>query len=344
MKKIISIFAALAIVLTLASCGTSAKSDDTTAAMAETSAAAKTEDSTACDSSAIRVGTLKGPTGMGMSKLMQDNDDSKTANKYTFDLETDPTTITAKLVSGELDLAALPTNAASALYNKTKGKVEMISVNTLGVLYIFDKSGTVNSVADLKGKTILTSGQGQNPEYILDYILQKNGLTVGTDVTVEFASEHAEVVTKALAGSYDVVMLPEPFATQLSLKSADFKNVIDVSAEWEKAAGSKLPMSCIAVRTDFLTANKTAVDNFLKDYKTSVDFVNNNQSEASQLIEKYDIMTAAVALKSINNCHIVFITGSEMKTYASDYLNVLAGFNAASVGGSVPGDDFYYGA
>ncbi|MBQ3888455.1 MAG: ABC transporter substrate-binding protein [Clostridia bacterium] len=337
MKKVVSLLLALVLCVSLfASCGAKTQPETTAAPSTE----AETVPAVKAD---VNIAVLKGPTGMGAAKLMADNDAGTAANNYTFTVAAAPDQITAKLVSGELNIAALPTNAVSALYNKTQGAVKLAAINTLGVLYILAKGDDVNSFADLSGKTILASGQGSTPEYVLNYLLNENGLTVGEDVTVDYADEHAEVVTQAVSGAYDVVLLPEPFVTTLLSKDAGFAVKISLTEAWEQATGKQLAMGAIAVRADFAAEHKDALDAFLAEYARSVEYVNANPEEAGKLIEQYDIAAAAVATKAIPNCAMVCLTGETMKDSASQFLSVLADTDAKAVGGTLPADDFYYG-
>ncbi len=289
----------------------------------------------------INVSLLKGPTGMGGAYMWEKSDNGETVNNYNIALDTDATTVGPKLMQGEYDIAAVPTNLAASLYQKSQGKVKVIAVNTLGVLYIVTKDGAVSSVEDLKGKTILASGQGTIAEYALNYVLESNNLVIGTDVTIEFATEHAESVTKALAGGYDAVLLPEPFVSQIITKDASFSVAINITEEWEKTGDCTLAMGCIAVNAKFYEENKDAVKAFLADYNESVNFVNGNIDDAATLIEKHNIMPAAVAKKAIPNANIVCYTGAEMKQALSSCYNVLLNQNAKIIGGQMPGDDFY---
>lgn len=298
-------------------------------------------ESTASDTDVINVSLLKGPTGMGGAYMWEKSDNGETTNNYNITLDTDATTVGPKLIKGEYDIAAVPTNLAASLYQKSEGKVRVIAVNTLGVLYIVTKDGAVSSVEDLRGKTILASGQGTIAEYALNYVLESNNLTIGTDVTIEFSTEHAESVTKAIAGGYDAVLLPEPFVSQIITKDASFSVAINITEEWEKTGECTLAMGCIAVNAKFYEENKEAVKAFLADYNESVNYVNANIDDAAALIEKHDIMPAAVAKKAIPNANIVCYTGAEMKQALSSCYNVLFNQNAKIIGGQMPGDDFY---
>jgi NitT/TauT family transport system substrate-binding protein len=221
--------------------------------------------------------------------------------------------LTSQLLSGEKDIAALPTNVISTLYNKANGEIEILGVNTLGVLYILENGDTIQSVADLAGKTILASGQGSTAEYVLDYILAQNGLTVGEDVVVFWATELREAATLALAGEYVVVMLPEPFVTSVTAQSDAFRVALDLTAEWETLGNGELTMGGIAVRKEFADENPEAVAAFLEEYGESIAYTQENTADAAALIEKFEIATAAIAQSALPRCNIVWFTGEAMK-------------------------------
>lgn len=292
----------------------------------------------------IKVAALKGPTAIGMVKLMNDSEEKQTANNYTFQIEAAADAFTADLIKGNVQIAAMPCNAAATLYNKSQGKVSVVGINTLGVLYILDNKGEVKSVSDLKGKTIYTTGKGTTPEYTLRYLLSSNGIDPDKDVTIEFKSEATEVAAiMSSAKEETIAMLPQPFATTVLMKNQDVKIAIDVTKEWENTAkdGSSVVTGVIVVNTEYYNNNKEAVDKFLGEYKKSVDYVNNNVDAAAELVEKYDITKAAIAKQAIPKCNITFITGDEAKDKISKYLTVLYDANPASVGGRMPGEDFY---
>ena len=340
-KILALIMAVMMILVSFAACADTTTSEEpTTDAEIVTDEAENTTD----DTDVINVSLLKGPTGMGGAYMWTKADNGETANKYNISLDTDATVVGPKLMQGEYDIAAIPTNLAASLYQKSQGKVKVIAVNTLGVLYIVTKDGAVDSVDDLKGKTILASGQGTIAEYALNYVLESNNLVIGEDVTIEFATEHAESVTKALAGGYDAILLPEPFVSQINTKDSSFTVGINITEEWEKTGDCTLTMGCIAVNAKFYEENKEAVKNFLADYSESVNYVNANIEDAAALIEAHDIMPAAVAKKAIPNANIVCYTGEEMKTALVSCYNVLLAQNAKIIGGQLPGDDFYIDA
>lgn len=337
-KILALIMAVMMILVSFAACAdTKTNEENTTDAEVVTDEAENNTN----DTDVINVSLLKGPTGMGGAYMWTKSDKGETENEYNISLDTDATTVGPKLMQGEYDIAAIPTNLAASLYQKSQGKVKVIAVNTLGVLYIVTKDGAVDSVDDLKGKTILASGQGTIAEYALNYVLESNDLVIGEDVTIEFATEHAESVTKALAGGYDAVLLPEPFVSQISTKDPSFTVGINITEEWEKTGDCTLTMGCIAVNSKFYEENKDAVKKFLADYSESVNYVNANIEDAAKLIESHDIMPAAVAKKAIPNANIVCYTDAEMKTALSSCYKVLFDQNAKIIGGQMPGDDFY---
>ena len=290
----------------------------------------------------MRLGSLKGPTTMGMVKLLSDSEAGLTANTYESTVAAAADELTPKLLKGELDMLALPVNAGSVLYNKSQGGVTLLAVNTLGVLYILEKGGeTVKSVADLKGKTIYATGKGNTPEYSLAYLLSKNGLDIATDVTMEWKSEATEVVAQLSTVDTGVALLPQPFVTVAQTKVEGLRVALDMTKEWADV-GSTLITGGLIVRTAFLKEHPEAVKTFLNEYAASTQFVNEHPEEAAQLVEQYIGVKAPIAQKAIPACNIVCLTGDEMKAAAEGYLSVLFALNDKTVGGALPGDDFYY--
>ena len=290
----------------------------------------------------LRIGSLKGPTTMGMVKLFADSDAGLTANKYEYTIAGAADELTPLLLKGELDVLALPVNAGSVLYNKSQGGVTMLAVNTLGVLYILEKGGeTIKSVADLKGKTIYATGKGNTPEYSLAYLLQENGLDIAADVNMEWKSEAAEVVAQISTLDSAVALLPQPYVTIAQTKVEGLRVALDMTGEWA-SAGSTLITGGLIIRTAFLKENPEAVATFLQEYAASTEYVNGNVEEAAALVEQYIGVPAGVAKKAIPACHIVCLTGEEMKAAAEAYLTVLFELNDKAVGGALPDEDFYY--
>ena len=289
----------------------------------------------------VKVAALKGPTAMGMVKLMDESKSSSVnGNNYEFKIVGAPTEITPMLVKGEVDIAALPANLAAVIFNSTKGKVQVIAVNTLGVLYICENGNSVNSLEDLKGKTIYSSGKGSTPEYALNFILEKNGLS---NLPIEWKSEHTECVAALLKDPNAVALLPQPFATTAMVQNPSIRIALDLNKEWDKISPeSALLTGVVVARTDFIKENKKAVDNFLESYKMSTEFVNININEGARLIGEIGIIPEKVAQKALPYCNIVCITGSEMKAILPGYLKVLFDANPKSVGGVLPSEEFYY--
>ena len=277
-----------------------------------------------------------------MVQMMDQNDGT-----YAFALAGAPDEAVAAVASGSADIAAVPTNLAATLYNKTNGNVQLLALNTLGVLHILEAGESIQSVEDLAGRTLYATGQGSTPEYVLNYILSQYGLT--DQVTVEYKAEHSELATLAAAGEVDLVMLPEPNVTSVLMNNADFREALDVTELFGQAAekagqgGTVLSMGCVIVRRDFAEQNPEAVSAFMDAYAASVAFVNGDVEAASALVEEQGILPkAAVAARAIPNCHIVFVEGEEMKAQIGPFFQMLYDANPASVGGALPGEDFYY--
>lgn len=295
----------------------------------------------------VRAAALKGPTAMGLVKFMDEAEAGTVSdNDYSFQIAASPDELTPQIAQGSLDIACVPANLASVLYNNTDGAVRVLAVNTLGVLYICDSNGSIQSVADLAGKTIYASGKGSTPEYALNYILEGNGLTPGRDVTIEWKSEHAECVAAMTKDSQAIALLPQPFVTTAQMKDDSIRTALDLTEEWNAlqsdADASSLITGVVVARADFVDEHPEAVEAFMKHYRESVAFVNEDIEAAAELIDTYDIVPAAVAQKAIPACNIVCMEGDEMKNALSGYLEVLFEQNPKSVGGTLPGDDFYY--
>lgn len=297
----------------------------------------------------VRLGAMTGPTAIGMLKVFQDSDQGATETAYARTIVGSADELTPKILQGELDIVSVPANLASVLYNKTEGGVTALAVNVLGVLYI-GEMGTdeIHSVADLKGKTIYATGKGSTPEYFLRYILSENGLDPETDVTVDWKSEPNEVVALLNAEQKGVAMLPQPFATVAGAKLGEaFRIALSLSEEWEKLDnGTLCTTAVIMARSAFAAEHPEAVEAFLADFAESVSWVNENPADAAVLCGEYEIITAPtpVVQKAIPNCNVVCITGNEMKDALSGCLGVIFDQNPKAVGGTLPGNDFYYGA
>ncbi|AWZ48020.1 hypothetical protein C3495_03975 [Clostridiaceae bacterium 14S0207] len=288
----------------------------------------------------IKIGTLKGPTGISMVKLMDEQN-----NKYDIRIFDSPDQIVAKIVNGELDGAAVPSNLAAVLYNKTKGNVKLACVNTLGMLYVVENGDTIKNIGDLKGKTIYSSGKGATPEYILHYILAKNNIDKEKDIDIQYMNQHSDLSAALASKKANIAILPEPFVTVTKVKDKNLKVSLDLTKEWEKVSdkNSKLAMGIIVFRKNFIDKNEKNLDKFLEDYKNSIEFVNNNTVKAAELTEKYGIIAKAkIAEKAIPKCNIVFLNAQESKEHLNNFYDVLLKNNPKSIGGKLPNEDFYY--
>ena len=336
--------AALLLTTSLAGCA-SASADVTppTAAIAESATPAPVPIPVT-----ISIASLKGPTTMGLVGLMDDAAQGKAAEDYQVTMYGSPDEIVPLVAQGGVDVALVPSNLAAVLYNKTKGtdaQVSVMAVNTLGVLNIVESGDAVQSIADLEGKTIYSTGKGASPEYVLNYLLTQAGLTPGTDVDVQYLSEHTEVVAQLPTTPGSIGVLPQPFVTIAEAKSPDLRVALDLTEEWAAVSpDSQLITGVVVVRNAFASENPDAIARFLADYEASTTWVNANPADAAPLIVDAGIVPeAALAEKAIPLCHITYVAGEEMKTSLSGYLQVLFDADPKSVGGTMPGDDFYYG-
>ena len=347
MKKFLSILLASLMLTGLVGCGAGNHTEtlpDTADTTANTTADTEAEtDAAPVLPDSIRIGGLKGPTSMGMVKLMEDNEAGTTENTYAFTIAASADELTPKFIQGEMDIIAVPANLASVLYNNTDGAAELLAVNTLGVIYIVEKGDSVNTVADLAGKTIYATGKGSTPEYALRYILSENGIDPDKDVTIEWKSEPTEVVGALSAAEEGIAMLPQPFVTVAQGSVEGLRVAIDLTEAWDALDnGSTLFTGVLVIRRDFAQTYPDAVKAFLAEYEASTAYINENVAEGAQLVEKYGIVKAAVAEKAIPYCNITYIAGENMVAPMNGYLQVLFDQNPKSVGGAMPGEDFYY--
>lgn len=292
----------------------------------------------------LNITAIAGPTGVGMVNLMQKSADEKTTNTYTFNVVSDPTQAVAAITNGTADVAAVPTNLAATLYKKTNGKVQVLAVNTLGVLSILENGDSIQSVADLKGKTIYTDSKnkGANPEYILRYLLEQNGLNPDEDVRIEFA---ADIDTAVLNGEAKIALVPEPKASTYMMQNKSVRRALNLTEEWNKVSDDDcaLMMGCVIARTDFVEKNPDAITLFLEDYMASIQAAKSDVETTATLCETYKIIPkAAVARQALPNCGLTYVTGNLMKKQLSAYLKVLFDYDPNVVGGALPKDDFYY--
>jgi NitT/TauT family transport system substrate-binding protein len=284
--------------------------------------------------------TLKGPTGVTMAKMIDDN--TKT-NDYQFRLVSNPDEIVAALTSGEVDMAAMPTNLAAKLYAKTEGDIEMVSIIAYGSLYILEAGDSIQSLSDLAGKTIYATGQGSNPQYILEYLLTSAGLVPGVDVNIVYKSEHAELATLMAGGEVEIAMLPEPYVTTVLTKNDAVRIALDFNEEWNAVNDGELTMSCVAANREFVAAHPEAVAAFLADLADSVAFALDDTEATAALCAEHGIIeNAAIAEAAIPKMGLTMITGAEMAPAVSGYLTVLFNADPASVGGALPDAAFYY--
>lgn len=285
----------------------------------------------------LRIAGLKGPTTMGVVKMMEDNKN----NNYQVFGTADEAAV--KITNGDIDVALVPANLAANLSKKTQGQVQIAGINTLGVLYIVEKGDTVKTVSDLKGKKIISTGKGTTPEYVLNYILVKNGIDPEKDVNIEYKSEATEVAAEIDAGKADIALLPQPYVTTVMSKTSGLRLALDLTKEWEAIDNSgALVTGVVLVRKEIIDTRKNDVDAFLAEYDQSVTYVNGNVSEAAVLVEKQGIAPAKVAAQAIPKCNIVLITGQEMKDKLNGYFKALYEQNPASVGGSLPDEGVFY--
>ena len=348
MKKILSLLLAFSLALSLAACGGSASSAASSAAVSEvaSSAAASEEEEAAAPLSVtepLRIAGLKGPTTMGLVNLLSMEQAGTAAMDYDLQLYGAADEIVPLLIKGELDMAAIPANLAATLYQKTSGGIQAVAVNTLGVLYVVEQGDTVHSMADLKGRTILSTGKGTTPEYVLRYLLTANGLDPDKDVDIQYYSEATEVTAQMATTQDAIAVLPQPYVTAAGLKDDTLRVALDLTAEWDKVADTQLITGVTVVRKAYAEEHPDVVAAFLADYAQSVNAANTDLDGTAALCEEQGVVAkAAIAKKALPNCNIVCLTGEELKADVSGYLQVLYDADPAAVGGTLPGEHFYW--
>ena len=355
MKKLASLLLSAAMLLGLAACGgtsssvtasSEAASEAASSSAASSEAAsseAAAEENTLSTAGPVRIAGLKGPTTMGLVNLLPMQEDGSANLSYDLQLYGTADEIVPLLTKGELDMAAIPANLAATLYQKTEGAIQVMAVNTLGVLYVVEKGDTVQSVADLKGRTILSTGKGTTPEYVLRYILAQNGIDPDNDVTIEFYSEATEVTAQMAVAGDAIAVLPQPYVTSASMQDDTLRVALDLTAEWEKVCDTQLITGVTVVRTAYAEEHPDVVAAFLEDYAASVEAANTDLDGTAALCEEQGVVAkAAIAKAALPACNIVCITGEDMKADVAGYAQVLYDADPAAVGGALPDDGFYY--
>ena len=292
----------------------------------------------------VRVGSLKGATSIGLLQLMNAAENGETANTYTFTMATQADELLPQVISGDLDIALVPANVASILYQKTEGGVQVIDINTLGVLYMISSDTAITDIEDLKGKTIYLTGKGTTPDYVLHYLLSENGLT-DQDVTLEYKSEATEVAAVLAKQPEAIGLLPQPFVTAACVQNESLQIILDLTQEWEKVqgdTGSALVTGVTVARREFIENYPDAVTLFLQEHQKSAAYATEDvEQTAAWTVEQGIIAKEPIAQKAIPFCNITFVDGEAMKKALSGYLQVLFEQDQAAVGGALPADDFY---
>lgn len=353
-KQLSLLLSGALIVSALAGCGggtdTSSDSESASASQAGSVSSGASSDSYVLPNLMV----LSGPTGVGAAKLMADNENvtpDAVANGAaapvinTAAVEADNQMVSSALINGDVDIAAVATNVAANLSAKSEGAIQVLAVNTLGVLYILEKGDSVQSMADLAGRNVYATGQGANPEFVLNYLLTENGVDPA-EVDIQWMTPQ-EVTAKMASSDDGICMLPVPAATALMLQDSGVRQALSLTGEWSKVSGGQLAMGCIVARTDYIEENPLGVENFLTAYQDSISYMSDpaNLEDAAQLVAQYGITpNAAIAKAAIPQCNLVCLTGEEMKSVLEDYYQVLYDADPASIGGALPYDSFYYGA
>lgn len=347
MKKLLSLILALAMVASvLSGCGAGNTATEPATEAPTGTTISKTESATEAPAAEVlpKLMVMSGPTGVGAAKLMADSETAENPVVASAEVVADNEAVKNALINGDADIAAIATNMAATLCNKTDGSLQVLAINTLGVLYILEKGETVQTMADLKGKTVYATGQGANPEYILNYLLTESGVEP-SEVDIQWLTAQ-EITAKMTTEEAAICMLPVPAATAVMMKDAGVRQAISLSEVWDSLGNGALAQGCIVARTEYVRENPQAVVNFLKAYEASINYMNEetNREGAAALVAQYAITTnAQIAAKAIPQCNLTFVTGQEMKDILVQFYEVLFQANPAAVGGAIPADSFYYG-
>lgn len=298
---------------------------------------------TETEETTVRIGSLKGPTSMGLVELMDQAEKGEAGADYEFTMAAAADEINAAFLKGDLDIVLIPANVASVLYNKTGGQAVVLDINTLGVLYLLESGETVQSAADLKGRMIYLPGKGTTPDYALQYILAQNGLGM-EDVDLQYKSEAAEVISALQEEPEALGLLPQPAVTTACMQNEGLRIALDLTEEWDKvSAEGSLVTGVTLVRREFLEQHEALVQEFLSAHEESAKFTNENIEEAAEMVAALEIVPKApIAAQAIPYCNITCMTGTDMQAALSGYLTVLAEQNPEAVGGALPAEDFYY--
>ena len=322
----------------LAGCG-SKNNNDASQSAAGSGSASASQSQQGVEKTGVNFMALSGPTGVGAAYLMKyysaETSPADCPVALNSTVAADNKEVTDALVNGTADIAAVATNVAANLAAKTDGGIQVLAVNTLGVLYILEKGDSVQSMADLAGKTVYATGQGANPEYVLNYLLTQNGVDP-SQVDIQWAS-----------GDSAICMLPVPAATALMMKDQSVRQALSLSDEWDKLGQGSLAMGCVVGRTQFIEEHPETVDAFLDLYGDSITFMSDEHgvAGAAALVGELGITAnEQIAQKAIPQCNLTFLTGADMKATLEEYYQVLFQANPDSIGGSMPYDAFYYGA
>ena len=291
-------------------------------------------------SAPVNIACMNGPTGMGMVDLMGNEN-------YNIEVFQAPTDAVPKIISGEIDVACVPSNLAAVLYNKTEGQIVSVSPMVMGVLHILGNGVEVSDVADLKGQTIVSAGQGGTPEYALQEVLQNAGLEMGKDVKVEWLASHADVNAKLLSDEGTIAMVPEPFVSAaLAQGAGKVTDLFDMNTLWSEATGQDFPMGVLIARRDFVENRGSDLNILLNDLAASIEDVNSASDEVAQkIVDAGFLGNADIAKAAIPNCNLTLYTGDELAKGAEimkTFNETMFALTPPAVGGALPGEDLYY--
>lgn len=290
----------------------------------------------------LTVAGLKGPSSIGMLRMIESEPVFGEDVETEYQIVDEPQLMIARIMSGEADIAAVPINLAAVLYNKG-APYRLGAVTGDGLLHIVSSREDIGSVEDLKGKRIYCIAQGSTPEFVLRYVLEKSGIDPDTEVELDFSFDHVAIAPQLIAGKVDLAVLPEPFVSIVASKNPAVQPVIDLQQVWAELSGTgdTYPITATLVRNSLYREHPEALKAFFAAYRESIDWANANPAEAGGLAGKYMEMPAPIIAKAMPRLNLRYQSPREARSRVEELYQVFHGFAPASVGGTIPGDEFY---
>ncbi|MDX9846980.1 MAG: MqnA/MqnD/SBP family protein [Tenuifilaceae bacterium] len=289
----------------------------------------------------VTIATLKGPSAMGMIKLI-DSLNHTSDKRIRVEILNEPIQVRKMVIDGTADFAILPTTMAAILYNRGID-YQLAAIPVWGTLYLFGTDTTITAWNMLRGKTINLMGKGMTPDVLFKHLLIENGINPDVDVRLDYRfPTHIDLANAVAAGQAKLGVISEPLVSLVMERNSKIKAIFDLNAEWQKVMDMPIAQTAFLVKGELANANKELVDRILKSYDYSTQWVNQNPDSAAHLIVKYDILPSVeVARKSIPRSNLYFSRVRSIRMEIESYLNVFYQMNPDIVGGRLPDENFY---